>query len=683
MNSPKIEKSFSETTIDKIFTTVLKEFLPSFELRKQQLIMANKIYQSFFENRKIIIEAPTGVGKSLGYIIPSLVYIFEKNEDVRVIISTFTKTLQQQLIKKDLPLANDISKKIFNKEIKYMCFYGSENYICLNKFFEFKKDLLTTEELIKIMQIEEWLSYTQTGCVEEIDVDSQIWQEVNREVDLCRGKHCKFYEQCFYYKNVKELKNVDVVVINHHLFFANILYSGKLIPKSGKEAEDIVIFDEAHNLEDVILQWLGAEVSNTQIKFLCNQIFNPKKQRGLITKLSSLSENTKENIKSSVLNLVASCGQFFSELQAKFPQEKKEIRIFTPYLVEDVLTPHLGELLNLLRSARNQLSTDEEFFKLNAFIKRIVTFIGVITLWLKCEDTKNYIYWLEKEETKRKQIKINLKITPLEAVSEMQQKVYSLYEKIVFTSATLSVHNSFEFFKKLVGLIPKFLPYCVDNIEEVILDSPFDFENNVLLYLPKDTPNPKEEYENYKEAINEVITNLINLTNGNTFVLFTSYELMRWVYENINTNFEILVQTEGKYRLIEKYKSIKNSVLFGVDTFWQGVDIPGEKLISIIIPKLPFDVPEHPIIEAKTEKIKLEGKDPFREYLLPNAIIKLKQGFGRLVRRKTDWGIISILDPRITTRWYGKYFLSSLPKCKVTTDFDTVVKFFKNKKTQQ
>jgi ATP-dependent DNA helicase DinG len=683
MNLPKIEEIFSETTIDKIFTTVLKEFLPSFELRKQQLIMANKIYQSFLENRKIIIEAPTGVGKSLGYIIPSLVYIFEKNEDVRVIISTFTKTLQQQLIKKDLPLANDISKKIFNKEIKYMCFYGSENYICLNKFFEFKKDLLTTEELIKIMQVEEWLSYTQTGCVEEIDVDSQIWQEVNREVDLCRGKHCKFYDQCFYYKNVKELKNVDVVVINHHLFFANILYSGKLIPKSGKEAEDIVIFDEAHNLEDVILQWLGSEVSNTQIKFLCNQIFNPKKQRGLITKLSSLSENTKENIKNSVLNLVASCGQFFSELQAKFPQEKKEIRIFTPYLVEDVLTPHLGELLNLLRSARNQVSTDEEFFKLNAFIKRIVTFIGVITLWLKCEDTKNYIYWLEKEETKRKQIKINLKITPLEVASEMQQKVYSLYEKIIFTSATLSVHNSFEFFKKSVGLIPKFLPYCVDNLEEVILDSPFDFENNVLLYLPKDTPNPKEEYENYKEAINEVITNLINLTNGNTFVLFTSYELMRWVYENINTNFEILIQTEGKYRLIEKYKSIKNSVLFGVDTFWQGVDIPGEKLISIIIPKLPFDVPEHPIIEAKTEKIKLEGKDPFREYLLPNAIIKLKQGFGRLVRRKTDWGIISILDSRITTRWYGKYFLSSLPKCKVTTDFDTVVKFFKNKKTQK
>jgi ATP-dependent DNA helicase DinG len=683
MSLPKIKQNLSESTIDKIFTTTLKELLPNFELRKQQLIMANKIYQSFLENRKIIIEAPTGVGKSLGYIVPSLVYIFEKNEDVRVIISTFTKALQQQLIKKDLPLANDISKKIFNKEIKYMCFYGSENYICLNKFFEFKKDLLTTEELIKIMQIEEWLSYTQTGCVEEIDVDSQVWQEVNREVDLCRGKHCKFYEQCFYYKNVKELKNVDVVVINHHLFFANILYSGKLIPKSGKGAEDIVIFDEAHNLEDVILQWLGAEVSNTQIKFLCNQIFNPKKQRGLITKLSSLSENTKENIKSSVLNLVASCGQFFSELQAKFPQEKKEIRIFTPYLVEDVLTPHLGELLNLLRSARNQVSTDEEFFKLNAFIKRIVTFIGVITLWLKCEDTKNYIYWLEKEETKRKQIKINLKITPLEVASEMQQKVYSLYEKIVFTSATLSVHNSFEFFKKSVGLIPKFLPYCVDNIEEVILDSPFDFENNVLLYLPKDTPNPKEEYENYKEAINEVITNLINLTNGNTFVLFTSYELMRWVYENINTNFEILIQTEGKYRLIEKYKSIKNSVLFGVDTFWQGVDIPGEKLVSIIIPKLPFDVPEHPIVEAKTEKIKLEGKDPFREYLLPNAIIKFKQGFGRLVRRKTDWGIISILDPRITTRWYGKYFLSSLPKCKVTTDFDTVVKFFKNKKTQQ
>lgn len=683
MNSSNISSSKyynSENVMNQIFSFLLKDIISNFELRQQQIIMAEKIYSSFINNKKIIIEAPTGVGKSLGYLVPSLVYLKEKKDNVRIIISTYTKTLQQQLLKKDLPLLDKISQQFYDYKLKYMCFYGSENYICLNKFFEFKKGFLSPDELINLAQVEEWLNYTETGCVEELDVDLNFWQEINREVDLCRNKHCKFYDQCLYYKNIKKVKKIDILVVNHHLFFANILYSGKLVPKDDKDVEDIVIFDEAHNLEDVILQWLGVEVANTQIKFLCNQIYNPKKQRGIITKLKSLSEKTVQNIQSAVLNLVASSGQFFTELNSKFPKSKKEIRIFISDIVDDVLTPALGELLNVLKSARNSVSTEEELHKLNAFIRRIINFISVISVWLKCEDVKNYIYWFEREETKRKSLKITLKITPLEIANEMQQKVYSLYDKIVFTSATLSVHNSFEFFKKSVGLLPVVLPEVV-LLEELVLNSPFDFENNVLLYLPEGVPNPKEEYEKYKASIKEIIKDLTNLTFGNTFVLFTSFELMSWVYENIESNLKILIQKESKYKLIEKYKAIENSVLFGVDTFWQGVDIPGEKLISIIIPKLPFDVPEHPLIEARVEKIKFEGKDPFKECLLPNAIIKLKQGFGRLIRRKTDWGIISILDPRIKTRWYGKYFLKSLPRCKITTDFDVVKEFFKKRKS--
>ncbi|MFN3550271.1 MAG: ATP-dependent DNA helicase [Endomicrobiia bacterium] len=682
MNSPKIlssSKNSSENAITQIFSSLLKEIILDFEFREQQVIMAKKIYHSFLNDKKIIVEAPTGIGKSLSYLVASLVYLKENNDNVRIIVSTYTKTLQQQLLKKDFPLLNKISQKLYNYEIKYMCFYGSENYICLNKYFEFKKGLLTTDELINLAKVEEWLNYTDTGCIDELDIDLNFWQEINREVDLCRSRHCKFYDQCFYYKNIKKMKKMDFVVVNHHLFFANILYSGKLIPNNDKDTQDIIIFDEAHNLGDVILQWLGFEVSNTQIKFLCNQIYNPKKQRGLLTKLKSLPEEIIKNIQSSLANLVACSGQFFTDLNLKVPNNKKEIRIFMPNIVDDVLTSALGELLNVLRSARNSVSTDEEFFRINVFIKRILSFISIISLWLKCEDLKNYIYWIEKEETKRKNLKITLRITPLEVANEMQTKVYSLYKKIVFTSATVAVYNNFDFFKKSVGLLPVIIPES-NLVDELILDFPFDFENNVVLYLPENIPDPKEEYEEYKILINKIIKELINLTSGNTFVLFTSFELMNWVYENIDSKFKILIQTEGKYKLIEKYKSTENSVLFGVDTFWQGVDIPGEKLISIIIPKLPFDVPEHPLVEAKVEKIKLEGKDPFKEYLLPNAIIKLKQGFGRLVRRKTDWGIISILDPRLKTRWYGKYFLKSLPKCMITTNFSLLKEFFKKRK---
>lgn len=669
-----------EFIIEKIFTEKLHNYLQSFEHREQQIVMAKKILSCLNESKKLIIEAPTGIGKSLAYLIPTVYYIKQKNKNARVIVSTYTKTLQQQLINKDLPLLKQLSEDLFEEELYYTAFFGSENYICLNRLYEFKSDILTTNEFLKLQEIDDWISSTETGCVEELKtVDTELWQEINREVDLCRGKYCKFYEQCFYYKNLSLLKHMDVVVVNHHLFFANILFSGKLIPKNSKETEEIVIFDEAHNLGDVILQWLGYEVTNTQIKYLCNQIYNDKKHRGLVTKLQSLPDSWKQNTINAVSNLIAAIGQFFSELNSKFAENKTEMRIFKPYIVEDVLTPALTELLLQFKSARNMVKSSDELFKINSFAKRIVNFLSVINLWLKCENVKDYIYWVEKEETKRKTLRFTLRVTPLEIAKDMQEKVYSIYDKIIFTSATLCVNKSYNFFKSSVGLEPEIIPNSVLT-EELTLSSPFDYKNNVILYLPENVPDPRYEQEEYRNVITDIIENLILLTKGDTFVLFTSFELMHWVAEHIKYEFKILIQSMSKYKLLEEFKNTKHAVLFGVDTFWQGVDIPGEKLISIIIPKLPFEVPDHPIVEAKTEKLQLEGKDPFKEYLLPSAIIKLKQGFGRLIRRTTDWGLISILDPRIKTKWYGKLFLKSLPECKITTEFKTVQQFYKSRK---
>jgi ATP-dependent DNA helicase DinG len=679
MKQSSIQKQYLYL-IREIFTNILPQHLPSSEIREQQIVMAEQILQSFIENKKIVVEAPTGIGKSLAYLIPSVIYLKEFQKNVRIIISTYTKTLQQQLLKKDLPLVEKIVHQWYKDKILYTTFFGSENYICLSKFYELKKDFLTPDEVLKVAYIEEWLNTTQTGCNEEIEIDSDFWQEINRESDLCRNKHCKFYSNCYYYKNLKKLKDMDIIIVNHHLFFANLLAFNNILPKKDEETEEIIIFDEAHNLEDVIYQWFGQELSNTQIKFLCKQIYNLKKQRGLITKLHSLPESLKQNIIDSIVSILECNEEFFAQINLKLLQDKPEARIFLPNIVENTLTPQLSKLFNLLNSAKNLVSKREEVYKLSVFINRIVKFIKILTLWLKCEDTKNYIYWVEKEETKRKKLKITLKITPIDLTKEMQQYVYSVYNKIVFTSATLCVNSDFKFFKSSVGLYPEIIPESTTS-NELVLTSPFDYKNNVVIYLPDGVPNPKYEYEKYKEVITEIITKLVELTKGNTFVLFTSFELMNWVVEHIKLEYKLFVQSISKYKLLEQYKKTENSVLFGVDTFWQGVDIPGEKLISIIIPKLPFDVPDHPVIEAKTEKLQFEGKDPFKEYLLPNAILKLKQGFGRLIRRKTDWGIISILDPRIKIQWYGKHFLKSLPECKITTDFETLKEFYYTKKT--
>jgi ATP-dependent DNA helicase DinG len=667
--------------INTVFDKLLKTHLPSYEVRKQQYDMVMKILDSLFKNKKLVIEAPTGVGKSVGYLIPTIFFKIENLLNSRIIVSTYTKTLQQQLLNKDLPLVEKIVKDIFGQELNFCCLYGSENYVCLHKFVELQSlELLSNEEKMLVEEISDWLKITETGCLEEIAIRPDFWEEINREPDLCRNKNCSFYKKCFYFKNLDRAKSADVVVVNHHLFFANIIHSYKLLPKQNKDLEDIIIFDEAHNLEEVALQWLGASIANTQIKFLCKQIYNPKKNRGLVKQLKSLPESWKNNLILAVKNVTAANGQFFSELITKLPQ-KSEVRVFEPNIVEDSLTPALSELLGVLKSGINFSKDELEEFKLKSFANRVINFISIINLWLKCED-KNFIYWVETEYLSRG-TKIVLNITPLEIAKDMQEKVYCEYDKIIFTSATLSVNKSLDFFKKSVGLLPKVCDY--NEIEEMVLDSPFDFESNVILYLPQSVPDPKNEEKDYRKLVSETIKEMIKITSGNTFVLFTSYEMMRWVFEQIKNfdemrEYNILIQEGAKYKLLEKYHSVTNPVLFGVETFWQGVDIPGEKLVSIIIPRLPFDVPQHPVIEAKLEKIKLDGGDPFKEYSLPNAIIKLKQGFGRLVRRKTDWGIVTIIDPRIKTRWYGKYFLNSLPKCKVVNDVETIKNFYKEKK---
>ncbi|MFQ3675329.1 MAG: DEAD/DEAH box helicase, partial [Endomicrobiia bacterium] len=533
--------------IDNIFTTLLKKYLPLYETRKQQYDMVVKILDVLFKNKKLIIEAPTGVGKSLSYLIPTVLFKKEINPETRIVISTYTKALQQQLLKKDIPLIENIVKDIFGEELIFCCLYGSENYICLNKLDEIQSlEFLNNDEKLRIAEIVRWSKTTETGCVEEIDIRQDLWNEINREPDLCRHRNCHFYKSCFYFKNLDKVKNAEIVVVNHYLFFANVMHSYKLIPKQSKDLEDILIFDEAHNLEEVALQNLGSNLANTQIKFLCKQIYNPKKNRGLIKQLKLLPESWKDNLITAIKNVTAASGQFFSELITKLPQ-RNEVRIFEPYIVEDSLTPALSQLLGVLKSGINLAKDDLEVFKLKSFANRVMNFISVINFWLKCED-KNFIYWVETEYSARG-MKIVLNVTPLDISKDMQEKIYSTYDKTIFTSATLSIYKELDFFKKSIGLVPKLYDYS--EVEEIILTSPFDYESNVMIYLPQSVPDPKNEEKEYRKFVSETIKNMIKTTSGNTFVLFTSYEMMKWIFEQITKidemkKYNILIQEGAK-----------------------------------------------------------------------------------------------------------------------------------------
>jgi len=644
-------------------TGPIAKHLKDYELRPQQIRMALTIREAIASGRHLLVEAGTGVGKSLAYLIPFIEWT-ERN-DKKVIISTYTKMLQEQLIKKDLPFL----KKALSFEIRFALCLGGQNYLCLRRLKKgYHYNLFESErETREINKISEWLERTDTGLRSDLDFEpnESTWSKVCRETDLCLGKKCPHRMDCFYNKARRKEYKAQILVTNHHLYFANLISGGKVLPKF-----DAVVFDEAHTLEDVATDYLGIEVSNFQLKYFLDSIFNPETGKGLLNWIPKLSRKERESLE-KILNEVRSASQlFFLDLVSQFGEDSKILRMRKRNFIFNHLKEPLFGLLSELVKLEEKVEGEEEEIEIKSFISRGQGINSGLEAIIS-QSLDGYVYWIEILNRPKRSLKLILRAAPIDISREFRKNVLNKVNPIVFTSATLSTNKSFEFIKTRLGL---------GDADELLLDSPFNYRENVLTYLCEDLPDPSIDIDLFREEAIAKIKKILSITNGRAFVLFTSFKMMDAAYDRLKEELEDLYifrqGDEPRYKLLERFKRQDKSVLLGTNSFWQGVDVPGKALECVIIAKLPFAVPDDPVIEARMESLQAQNKNPFIHYQIPQAIIMLRQGFGRLIRTKNDRGMVALLDPRIKIRFYGKRFLEALPECRQTSDLEEVKRFF-------
>ncbi len=686
---------------------IIANKLDSYELRPQQMDMALTIEKSIEENKHLIIEAGTGVGKSMAYLIPFIFWTVRNKK--KVVISTYTKTLQEQLIKKDLPFlrnalrsANDNTRQnnLPGQEDKFDFSYtlcvGGQNYLCLRRFNQLQMHGLidTKKEVKELQEIIQWEGQTKSGLRSELDFEpsQSVWSKVCRESDLCFGKKCLFNDDCYYYKARRKEYKAQILVTNHHLFFANLVNEGRVLPDF-----DAVVFDEAQTLEDVATSYFGIAISNFNVKFLLDSILNPKTGKGLITRLFKPSDKTVAAIRKTLDEARHASDLFFSEITEKYGTGSKTTRIRKKGVINNYLSKPLSNLSGALESLLNLVTVEEERLEIFVFANRCRETNKNISIIIN-QELEEYVYWAEIEKRTNSLGLLNHKYTrcslfaaPINIAEDFEKQIFDKIRPAILTSATLSVNGNFNYIKERLG-IPDCTPAGHFHREEFdsditnsgdfcekIIGSPFNFSENALIYVPDNIQDPNQEPDAYRHNITKHIEEIISLTQGRSFILFTSFEMLNAVYEKIKDDMDTYTLfkqgDKPRYQLLEEFKASKNPVLFGTATFWQGVDVPGKALKCVIITKLPFAVPSDPIIEARMELLKSQNKNPFMDYQVPQAITLLRQGFGRLIRTATDTGIVAILDPRIKSKFYGKFFLNSLPGCEKTSDIKDIKNF--------
>jgi ATP-dependent DNA helicase DinG len=654
-----LKDSLGTEFVDRVRTIFSEEGLlakaKNFEFRPQQQEMAVAVAQALEEERHLVLEAGTGVGKSLAYLAPAVLFALEQKK--KAIVSTYTINLQEQLLHKDIP----ILQKILPVEFQAALMKGRQNYLCprrLQRALQQANELFTGPEQNELQELAKWADTTRDGSLSDLNFEpeAKVWSQVCSEAHICTTKTCGLQGSCFYQQARKRLLSADVIVLNHTLLF--MLLGG---PDAQEEREsgflfpnDFIIFDEAHTIEQVASRQIGIGVSQYGLKSTVQRLYNARTRKGLFTVTRDATGVTL------AAALADEVDTFFRSVEQRCDFSKgREFRIRVPDFVPDSITGRLIALqARIVEVARK---TDDEFLKaeLQDLGGRIRDAREGIAAFLE-QSANQAVYWVER--TGKSAQFLSLNAAPVDMAPVLRRMLFRDSCSCVMTSATLAVGRpDLAYFRQRIG---------ADAAQPLQLGSPFDFRTQMKLFIVQKMPDPRDAQ--YDEALAKWIGDFVEESEGRAFVLFTSYRGMQQVAARmqqffIDKKMNLLVQGSGapRGRLLEQFKTTPRSVLFGTDSFWMGVDVPGEALSNVIITRLPFAVPDHPLTEAKLELIQERGGDPFTEYSLPEAILKLRQGVGRLIRTKSDQGIIVILDNRIVTRPYGRAFLSALPKCPV------------------
>jgi ATP-dependent DNA helicase DinG len=627
----------------------------NFEFRPDQQEMAARVAQALEDEQHLVVEAGTGVGKSLGYLVPSVLFALERHK--KAIVSTHTINLQEQLLHKDIP----ILKKVLSVEFEAALMKGRQNYICprrLERALQNEQELFTGPERSELQRLSEWARTTRDGSLSDLSVEPEpkVWAQVCSEAHICTQKTCGQDSQCFYQQARKRLLAADVIVLNHTLLFILLgspdmqeeRESGFLFPN------DFIIFDEAHTVEQVASKQIGIGVSQYGLRSTIQRLYNARTRKGLFTVMRDAAGVQL------AAELIDEVDKFFSAVESKSNFRKgREFRVRDVELVPDTITARLTALQ--ARVADVVKRADDEILKaeLQEFGRRIRDARDGISIFLE-QSQREHVYWVER--TGRTERFLALNAAPIDLAPVLRRMLFRDNCCCVMTSATLAVGcPDLAYFRARIG---------ATEAEPLQLGSPFNFQKQMKMFVVQKMPDPRDG--GYQKALEHWIGHFVQKSEGRAFVLFTSYRDMQQVSGAMEKFFasedmNILVQGGGapRSKLLEQFKSMPRSVLFGTDSFWGGVDVPGEALSNVIITRLPFSVPDHPLVEAKLELIEERGGDPFTEYSLPEAILKLRQGVGRLIRTKSDRGIIVILDNRIVTKPYGRAFMQALPKCPV------------------